>query len=143
MQENSETRATVRGRTHSRDPDGILKALGAAQHAGAFRFDTGNECGTVRRDSAVQGTSTYRVEDANLAPVDSVRLRSPAGEENSPSKGFEWKRADFLSELDVGYRRNFGLRVSAPPLLPSEFCIPMASGAPIPGGDCPCSLESS
>lgn len=105
----------------------LALAAMAATHAGAFQFDTGNPDLTVRWDNTIKGSAKYRVSAADPALKNSFRLLVPgvpassfpqalnfnAGDQNFQDRGFVSERIDVLSELDVVWRRDFGVRLSA------------------------------
>jgi hypothetical protein len=81
---------------------------------------------SIRWDNTVKASTIYRLHDADPALVDSSRLLVPgvpasafpqalnfnAGDDNFRRKGFVSKRIDLLSELDLVYRKDSGLRMS-------------------------------
>lgn len=105
----------------------LALAAMAATHAGAFQFDTGNPDLAVRWDNTIKGSAKYRTSAADPALKNSFRLLVPgvpassfpqalnfnAGDQNFQDTGFVSERIDVLSELDVVWRRNFGVRLSA------------------------------
>jgi hypothetical protein len=92
----------------------------------AFSLDTGNQDWRVRFDNTFKMSSIYRLEDADSNLTDSFRLLVPgvsasafpqalnfnAGDDNFRDKGIASKRLDLLTELDLVYKRRFGLRLS-------------------------------
>ncbi|MCY0964043.1 DUF1302 domain-containing protein [Parathalassolituus penaei] len=92
----------------------------------AMAIDTGSSDVSVRFDNTLKGSVLYRLEDADPRLVDSYRLIVPgvpasafpqaqnfnAGDDNFRNAGIVSKRVDLLSELDVVYRGDMGLRVS-------------------------------
>jgi hypothetical protein len=99
----------------------------AASSAQAVSFDTDNPDLTVRWDNTVKASTAYRLKNANAALTDSTRLLVPgvdasafpqavnfnAGDDNFRNRGFVSERLDLLSEFDVVWQRNMGLRLSA------------------------------
>lgn len=104
----------------------LAAAALAASGAHALEIDTGNPDWSVRLDNTVKGSMVYRTRSADPALVDSFRLLVPgvpasafpqalnfnAGDDNFRGKGIVSKRVDLLSELDVVYRKDYGLRLS-------------------------------
>lgn len=98
-----------------------------AQGAHALELDTGNDDLKIRVDNTVKASTQYRLQDASPVLVNSTRQLVPgvaasafpqalnfnAGDDNFRNKGIVSKRLDLLSELDVVYRKDLGLRVSA------------------------------
>jgi len=94
----------------------------AAGHAQAFQFDTPEDW-SIRWDNTLKGSTKYRLRDADAAlsqafvggnPANGpAALNFNAGDQNFQRKGIVSERLDILSEFDVVYRRNFGLRLSA------------------------------
>jgi hypothetical protein len=95
--------------------------------ASAVEIDTGNPDLSVRWDNTIKAGTIYRLKDADPALADSFRLLVPgvpasafpqalnfnSGDDNFRKKGIVSERLDVLSEFDVVYQKNFGLRVSA------------------------------
>lgn len=86
-------------------------AMVAAGNAGAFEFDTGNPDWQVRWDNTVRYNLAQRVESrdnkiGNSAVSDEGTYSFDRGDVVS-------NRVDLLTELDVIYRKNMGLRLSA------------------------------
>lgn len=104
-----------------------LAVLGAATAARAIEIDTGQPDLQLRFDNTLKGGLVYRTERADPALADSFRLLVPnvpqssfpqalnfnAGDDNFRGRGFVSKRIDLLSELDVVYKKSFGVRLSA------------------------------
>jgi len=101
----------------------LLMAAGTAQ---AFQFDTGNDDLAIRWDNTVKGSTKLRTAKADAALNDSFRLLVPgvaasafpqalnfnAGDQNFQGRGIVSERLDWLSEFDVVFKRDFGLRLS-------------------------------
>ncbi|AVR87122.1 DUF1302 protein [Thauera aromatica K172] len=99
---------------------------GGSGGAYALNLDTGNPDLQVRFDNTVKLSTVYRTESADAKLVDPYRLLVPgvpasafpqalnfnAGDDNFRKRGFASARVDLLSELDVVYQRQFGLRIS-------------------------------
>jgi hypothetical protein len=97
-----------------------------ATGAHALVLDTDNPDINVRFDNTVKVSTMYRLHDADPALVDSTRQLVPgvpasafpqalnfnAGDDNFRNKGVVSKRIDLLSEFDLVYKKNFGLRLS-------------------------------
>jgi len=104
----------------------LALAAMASCGAHAVEIDTSNPDWSVRFDNTIKGGLVYRTEKADPALVDSFRLLVPnvpqsafpqalnfnAGDDNFRDRGLVSKRIDLLSEFDVVYRRNYGLRLS-------------------------------
>jgi len=87
--------------------------------AHAIEFDTGNDDVKVRWDNTVKYTAGYRVGDPDQAVAASVPpALGGAGNPNvdfgdlNRGKGLINSRFDLLSEFDLSYRKQFGLRAS-------------------------------
>lgn len=96
----------------------IVATLTANAHA--FKIETGNPDLTVRFDSTVKLSTTYRLKDADSSLTDSFNslgapqaLNFNAGDDNFRDKGIVSERLDLLSEFDMVYKRRFGFRLSA------------------------------
>lgn len=92
-----------------------LLAVGAQ----ALELETGNDDVKIRFDNTVKVSAMYRLKDADPKLVNSLTstgtpqaLNFNAGNDNFRNAGFVSERADLLSELDVVYQKNFGLRLS-------------------------------
>jgi hypothetical protein len=97
-----------------------------ASNAHAVDLSPADSDWSIRWDNTVKASTIYRLHDADPALVDSVRLLVPgvpasafpqaldfnAGDDNFRRKGIVSKRVDLLSELDLVYRKDYGLRVS-------------------------------
>lgn len=92
----------------------------------ALALDTENPDLSVRFDNTVKVSAMYRLNDADSKLTDSFRLLVPgvpasafpqalnfnAGDDNFRKQGFVSQRVDLLSELDLVYKKDFGLRLS-------------------------------
>lgn len=93
-------------------------ALAVATQVAAVDIDTGNADLSIRWDNTVKGTMLYRLKEADAVLVNSFGPGMPqaielnAGNDNFRNQGFFSKRVDLLSEIDVVYRNDFGLRLS-------------------------------
>ncbi|MDD0838876.1 DUF1302 family protein [Curvibacter sp. HBC61] len=95
--------------------------------AHALELDTGNEDLKIRFDNTVKASTQYRLQDAQPALANSTRQIVPgvaasafpqalnlnAGDDNFRRQGIVSKRLDLLSEFDLVYRKDLGLRLSA------------------------------
>lgn len=110
----------------------LAMAAMLAGTAHAFELDTGNPDLQIRWDNSVRTSVKLRTERADPALTDSLRqvptgapapapatfsfpqaLNFNAGDQNFQRRGLVSARLDLLSEFDVVWRRDFGLRVSA------------------------------
>jgi hypothetical protein len=87
--------------------------------AQALEFDTGNDDVKVRWDNSVKYTAGYRVNNPDQAVAASIP--APLGGSGNPNvdfgdlnhgKGLINSRFDLLSEFDLSYRKQFGVRAS-------------------------------
>jgi hypothetical protein len=104
-----------------------LSAAFAAAGAQAVGLDLGESDWSVRFDNSIKAGLMARTENADPALVDSFRLLVPgvpasafpqalnfnAGNDNFRKRGIVSKRLDLLSEFDVVYKKEHGLRISA------------------------------
>lgn len=103
-----------------------MAAACACAGAQAIEFELADPDWSARWDNTVKGSLLYRTQKADPALTDSFRLLVPgvpasafpqalnlnAGDDNFRDRGFVSRRVDLLSELDVVYRKDFGLRLS-------------------------------
>ncbi len=96
-----------------------LVALGSATLAHAIDFDTGNDEVKVRWDNTVKYTAAYRTGNPDQAVAASIP--APLGGSGNPNvdfgdlnfdRGLINNRIDLLSEFDVSWRKQLGLRLS-------------------------------
>lgn len=93
-------------------------ALTAAS-AQAVDLDTGNPDLAVRFDNTLKASTIYRLHDADASLLNAFNpngspqaLNFNAGNQNFRNAGVVSQRVDLLSELDLVYKRDFGVRVS-------------------------------
>ncbi|USX11372.1 DUF1302 domain-containing protein [Oxalobacteraceae bacterium OTU3CAMAD1] len=91
----------------------------AAAPGQAVDLDTGNPDVALRFDNTVKASTIYRLHDADPSLVNTFNangspqaLNFNAGDQNFRNAGVVSQRVDLLSELDLVYKRDFGLRVS-------------------------------
>lgn len=99
--------------------------------AQAFQIDTGNEDVSIRWDNTLKASTKVRTAKADAALSSSMRdiptgapapapatfqfpqaLNFNAGDQNFQGRGVVSQRLDWLSEFDVVFKRDFGLRLS-------------------------------
>ncbi|HWW71394.1 MAG TPA: DUF1302 family protein [Duganella sp.] len=92
----------------------------AAAPAQAVDLDTGNPDVAARFDNTVKASTIYRLHDADPSLLNAFNanggpqaLNFNAGDQNFRNAGVVSQRVDLLSEFDLVYKRDFGLRVSA------------------------------
>ncbi len=85
----------------------------------AMELETGNADLSLRWDNTVKASAIYRLQRADAALSDSFgaggapqALNFNAGNQNFRERGLVSQRVDLLSEFDLVYRRDFGLRLS-------------------------------
>lgn len=91
----------------------VLSAFVSAQ-AAAFQIDTGNSDVVVTFDNTVKLSSGYRLKNPDRGVAGdptSLQINTNDGDNNF-DRGFVSKRLDLLSEFEVKYKRDVGLRVS-------------------------------
>lgn len=93
-----------------------LLALAAAACAGssgvsAFQVDTGDSDYSLRWDNTVKYTAAGRVKDRSAGLTSPAAANLDDGDRNF-GKGLISNRFDLLSEMDLVYKRRYGLRVS-------------------------------
>ena len=92
---------------------GAWAILGAGT-ANAFQIDTGNPNLRLSWDNTIKYSAAWRVGKADSSVADDspgVQLNTNDGDRNF-SRGLISNRFDLLSELDLRYKRNYGLRLS-------------------------------
>lgn len=89
---------------------GLLASLIFTPASYAFEIETGNPEFKARWDNNIKYSAAWRVRDR----LDSIlaRANSDDGDRNF-GKGLISNRVDLLSELDLSYKKDFGVRVSA------------------------------
>jgi len=150
----------IHARAHARRRSGLapehlaiagamLLGMPAAQ---AFEFDTGDSDLSVRWDNTLKGSLKYRTSKADPALLNSFRsvtvapppvppiqfpqaLNFNAGDQNFQKRGFVSERVDLLSELDVVWKRDFGLRFSAAAWADAEYGRRTQANDPYVGQD--------
>lgn len=88
--------------------------LSATSTAFAFQVDTGNPDLRMSWDNTVKYSAAWRTSDADSDIADNsvgVQANTNDGDLNF-DKGLISNRLDLLSELDLRYKRNYGLRLS-------------------------------
>lgn len=89
----------------------------SAMHAGtvyAFQIDTGNDDLRLSWDNTIKYSAAWRLNDPEGSVADNsvgVQANTNDGSQNF-DKGLISNRFDLLSELDLRYKRKYGLRVS-------------------------------
>lgn len=89
-------------------------ALLSVGTANAFQIDTGNPDLRLSWDNTIKYSAAWRVGKADSSVADDspgVQLNTNDGDRNF-SRGLISNRFDLLSELDLRYKRNYGLRLS-------------------------------
>lgn len=91
----------------------VFSALVSAQ-AAAFQIDTGNPDVVVTFDNTVKLSTGYRLKNPDRSVAgDTATLQINTNDgDNNFDRGFVSKRLDLLSEFEVKYKRDFGIRVS-------------------------------
>lgn len=92
---------------------GACAILGAGT-ANAFQIDTGNPDLRLSWDNTIKYSAAWRVGKANSSVADDsigVQLNTNDGDRNF-GRGLISNRFDLLSEIDLRYKRNYGLRLS-------------------------------
>lgn len=93
---------------------GAIAGLSATSPAFAFQIDSGNPDLRMSWDNTVKYSAAWRVKDADSDIADNsvgVQANTNDGDLNF-DKGLISNRLDLLSELDLRYKRNYGLRLS-------------------------------
>ncbi|MBF7729139.1 DUF1302 domain-containing protein [Pseudomonas sp. N040] len=93
----------------------VLAGLSLTDTALAFQFDTGNPDYRASWDNTVKYSAAWRVRDTDADIADNsigVQANTNDGDQNF-DKGLISNRLDLLSEFDLRYKRNYGLRLSA------------------------------
>lgn len=93
---------------------GSCMALGATS-AHAMQIETGNPDLRISWDNTLKYSAAWRVAKRNSSVADDslgVQLNTNDGDRNF-SRGLISNRLDVLSEFDVRYKRNYGMRLSA------------------------------
>lgn len=93
---------------------GACAALSAG-NAMAFQIDTGNPDLRISWDNTIKYSAAWRVGNRDSGVANDslgVQMNTNDGDRNF-SRGLISNRLDLLSELDVRYKRNYGLRLSA------------------------------
>ncbi|MCM2329922.1 MAG: DUF1302 domain-containing protein [Pseudomonas sagittaria] len=93
---------------------GAIAGLSATSPAFAFQIDSGNPDLRMSWDNTVKYSAAWRVKDADADIADNsvgVQANTNDGDLNF-DKGLISNRLDLLSELDLRYKRNYGLRLS-------------------------------
>ncbi|WP_342619455.1 DUF1302 family protein [Rhodoferax sp. GW822-FHT02A01] len=87
----------------------------AGASASAMEFDTGNPDITARWDNTFKYSTMYRLNNPDAAQVATYAAAGGAADdgENSFRQGIASSRMDWLTELDLGFGADAGLRVSA------------------------------
>ena len=100
-------RATAQPRMTLRVLAAALCSIGAA-HAGEIA--TGNDALAIRFDNTIKYNYGYRLSSQNAALLKSANFDD--GDRNF-DKGTVSNRVDWLTELDIVYQKNLGMRISA------------------------------
>lgn len=93
---------------------GAVAGLSAGAPAFAFQIDSGNPDVRMSWDNTVKYSAAWRVKDADADIADNslgVQANTNDGDLNF-DKGLISNRLDLLSEFDLRYKRNYGLRLS-------------------------------
>lgn len=93
---------------------GAIAGLSATSPSFAFQIDSGNPDLRMSWDNTVKYSAAWRVKDADSDIADNsvgVQANTNDGDLNF-DKGLISNRLDLLSELDLRYKRNYGLRLS-------------------------------
>lgn len=91
----------------------VISAL-TSTPAAAFQIDTGNPDVFMSFDNTVKLSSSYRLKNPDQSVAGSpenLQVNVNDGDNNF-RRGFTSKRFDLLSEFEVKYKRDFGVRVS-------------------------------
>jgi len=96
-----------------------LATLMASTGAQAFKIETGNPELRVRWDTTIKASAKARTEHADSRLTDNFHpagipqaLNFNAGDQNFQKRGLFSARLDVLSELDLVWKRDFGVRIS-------------------------------
>lgn len=94
---------------------GAVAGLSAGAPAFAFQIDSGNPDVRMSWDNTVKYSAAWRVKDVDSDIADSStngpQVNTNDGDQNF-DRGLISNRLDLLSEFDVRYKRNYGLRLS-------------------------------
>lgn len=93
---------------------GVLAGLSMSSATYAFQIDSGNPDVQMSLDNTVKYSAAWRVRSANSDVADNsigVQANTNDGDLNF-DRGLISNRLDLLSEFDIRYKRNFGLRLS-------------------------------
>ncbi|SDS11210.1 DUF1302 domain-containing protein [Pseudomonas oryzae] len=93
---------------------GAVAGLSATSSAFAFQIDSGNPDLRMSWDNTVKYSAAWRTSDVDSDIADDslgVQANTNDGDQNF-DKGLISNRLDLLSEFDLRYKRNYGLRLS-------------------------------
>ncbi|MBV2132536.1 DUF1302 domain-containing protein [Pseudomonas sp. MAP12] len=94
---------------------GVCAGLSVSSAAFAFQIDSGNPDFRISWDNTVKYSAAWRVRDVDSNVADSStngpQVNTNDGDQNF-DRGLISNRLDLLSEFDLRYKRNYGLRLS-------------------------------